>query len=66
MMGRCSNSLQNEHITTMLLQSNRDGRMSVITVLRVSGTHTFSFVNPERFLTTQLEVGKRYDHHGNS
>ncbi|MFH1079582.1 MAG: hypothetical protein V1766_04890 [Pseudomonadota bacterium] len=40
--------------------------MSVITVLRVQGTHTFPFVNPERFLTTHSEGGKRYDHYGSS
>ena len=50
----------------MLLQSDWNGRMSVITVLRGAITHTFSFVNPERFLTTQFLGCQRYDHYGSS
>ena len=53
--GHCSNSLQNEHVTTMLLQSDRNGRMSVITVLRVAVARTFPVVIPERFLGAHLE-----------
>jgi len=44
------NLLLNERVTTMLLQSNRDGRMSVITLSREPDTHTFPIVIPECFL----------------
>ena len=50
----------------MLLRSNRDGRMSVITALRMAVARAFPIVLSERFLTTHSEVGKRYDRHGSS
>jgi hypothetical protein len=51
----CSNILQNEHVTTMLLQSDWNGRMFVITFLRVAVARAFPNVIPECFLTTHLE-----------
>jgi len=40
--------------------------MSVNTLSKEPGTHTFSFVNPELLLGAHSEVGKRYDHYGSS